>query len=375
MHSVLEGVLKNFFKFWFESTISCNYSLKKYMQEIDNRLLNIKPPKFIPSTPRSIYSYKLWRAHEYLSFILYYSLPVFIKIMTTEYYDNLAKLVIFLEILLSPKIDLQQLKKSEVLIFNFVEELETLYPHSIMLSGVHELLHLVDCTLDFGPLNGINLFQFEEINRKLVRFIHGFDLIGEELIKLYSTAQHLITFSNKISNSNLKQFISKRLGFKSSNKKKSSHSNSVGQLICIGNSVISSNEKYLLVINEFLSLELESLKIFKKITSNGVVYTSNFHSTKRCDSYFVSKTSKKIGLIECFFVNSGICYVIAKKIIFISNPFYFCSCPELKSKSAIFYLSGDLFVEDVKNISKVVCSDTGDSNIIVSLFNSSHLFS
>jgi hypothetical protein len=47
-----------------------------------------------------------------------------------------------------------------------------------MLSGTHELLHLVDCTTAFGPLNLINLFQFEELNRILVSFLHGFDLIG-----------------------------------------------------------------------------------------------------------------------------------------------------------------------------------------------------
>jgi hypothetical protein len=60
-----------------------------------------------------------------------------------------------------------------------------------MLSGMHELLHLVDCTLDFGPLNSISLFTFEELNRKGVRLIKGKDLIGEEFIKLLSTAQCL----------------------------------------------------------------------------------------------------------------------------------------------------------------------------------------
>jgi hypothetical protein len=50
-----------------------------------------------------------------------------------------------------------------------------------MLSGVHELLHLVECTITFGPLNSFSLFPFEELNRKLLRFLHGYDLIGEEL--------------------------------------------------------------------------------------------------------------------------------------------------------------------------------------------------
>jgi hypothetical protein len=78
-----------------------------------------------------------------------------------------------------------------------------LYPKSIMLSGVHEMLHLVDCTITFGPLNSINCFPFEELNRKIMSFTHGHDLIGEELYKIYSTLRILLkyVYSGKIKNS------------------------------------------------------------------------------------------------------------------------------------------------------------------------------
>ena len=70
-----------------------------------------------------------------------------------------------MEILLSPSISLDDLSKAELIIFDFVKEVSKLYPATILLSGLHELLHLVDYTLDFGPLNCTNCFQFEEINR------------------------------------------------------------------------------------------------------------------------------------------------------------------------------------------------------------------
>ena len=95
--------------------------------------------------------------------------------MSHDCYENLKKLVIFLEVLLSPAIDLDNLKKVDNLIQDFVSELNELYDEKIMLSGTHESLHLVDCTIAFGPLNLINLFQFEELNRILVSFLHGFD--------------------------------------------------------------------------------------------------------------------------------------------------------------------------------------------------------
>ncbi len=63
MHSVLEGVIKRFFKAWFEDTVEktiedeYNYSLKPYITLISNRLLKIKPPSFIPVCLRSIMEY------------------------------------------------------------------------------------------------------------------------------------------------------------------------------------------------------------------------------------------------------------------------------------------------------------------------------
>ena len=81
-----------------------------------------------------------------------------------------------------------ELEVAQGIIKEFLKELENLYDSKIMVSGVHELIHLVDCTKEFGPLNITNCFQFEELNRKFMRFVHGKDLIGEEFIKTFSTA-------------------------------------------------------------------------------------------------------------------------------------------------------------------------------------------
>jgi K+-sensing histidine kinase KdpD len=91
---------------WFDqvnSRMEC--SLRQQMQQIDKRIINIKPPKYVPTAPRSIYTWKQWRAHEYLSFILFYSLPIFIDMMyETSHLEHLIKLVIFMEIILSREI-------------------------------------------------------------------------------------------------------------------------------------------------------------------------------------------------------------------------------------------------------------------------------
>lgn len=67
MHSILEGVVKNFFKFWFstEYKASEEFSLRTFILEIDRKLLLIRPPSFVPCAPRSIETWKQWRAHEF----------------------------------------------------------------------------------------------------------------------------------------------------------------------------------------------------------------------------------------------------------------------------------------------------------------------
>ena len=59
---------------------------------------------------------------------------------------------------------------------------------------MHELLHIVDCTISFGPMNYTNCFQYEEINRKEVNLINSFDLVGVEFLLNFSILQTLQTF-------------------------------------------------------------------------------------------------------------------------------------------------------------------------------------
>lgn len=90
-----------------------------------------------------------------------------------------------------------------------------------MNSGVHELVHLVKCTESFGPSNTTSCFVFEELNRKVLNFIKGKNLIGEEFIKVFSVAQSLYSNLNifDTSNKNIASFIDNNSQLKTSNRK------------------------------------------------------------------------------------------------------------------------------------------------------------
>lgn len=223
MHSCLYGVIGTLFELWFSPEYSNeNFSLYKYRDEIDKKLINIKPNKSIPYAPRSISQYKLWRAHEYLSFILYFALYVFYGIMDVDYYENFMLLAVSIEILLSKQISKSDLVVVKNHLISFVSQLENLYPPHKMVSGMHEILHLVHCTLDFGPLNCLSCFQFEELNRLMKAMIRGKFLIGEEFIRLFGLLQSLDSYikTNEIESCPLREFIFKHSYIRSSNKKK-----------------------------------------------------------------------------------------------------------------------------------------------------------
>ena len=59
--------------------------------------------------------------------------------MTHDRYENLKKLIIFLETILSQKINVEQLKKVEKFVIDFVIELESLFTKSIMLKKTLKL--------------------------------------------------------------------------------------------------------------------------------------------------------------------------------------------------------------------------------------------
>jgi hypothetical protein len=144
--------------------------------------------------------------------------------MESDQLEHLIKLVIFMEIILSREIKLEDLDFAHKIIEAFVEDYSKLYTISSMLSGVHELLHLLECTKNFGPLNNINCFPFEELNRKVIGTIHGRSLIGEEFIKLFSLMQSQSnTVTSFAKQSKLVNFIKKEMVFKTSNRKKTNY--------------------------------------------------------------------------------------------------------------------------------------------------------
>jgi hypothetical protein len=297
--------------------------------------------------------------------------------MAYERYRNLTKLVISLEILLSPSISKSQLKLAQKILEEFVSELEELYSPAIMLSGVHELLHLVNCTFYLGPLNLINGFEFEELNRKIVSFIHSYDLCGEEFIKIFSTAQVLSCYKQLLqhflpsNNKNIINYLQENC-FKTSNAKRLKYYDdeikiNKQHMTLLDNEILKSCQSKFL--NETITYLVSDIVCYR-----GVRYTNLSTQVKRCD-FCVETKNGQLGLIKTFLFYENVCYVVAKKVQKLYCPFFSdVSNLRIKSKLVIVHETDEIIIEKIKHVKKVSFIKLNDSLCFVSGFSTSHLF-
>lgn len=325
MHSIFHGVVKELFHYWFDLR-GGDFSLKDQMETINERLLSITPPQFLQTAPRPLSEWKNYRAHEFLHFILFYSLSVFCGIMDIDYLNHLKSLVIALEVLSTTIIRRTDLFIVEKLLFKFVSEITTLYDKKILNSGFHELLHFSDLTLSFGPLNITSLFQYEEMNRKILTLIHGKNLIGEEFIKVFTISQNLTRFTLFFQDNNpeskTREFILKYCQLRSSNRKVISNSG----VRRVGKSKEKCNDEDLLeLVSEFDGQTYETLDVYFKLIYNNRVFTAfkDEYSTKRFGNFCIyDKMSKKCGMIAKFLSNDNDYYVLCQQFVELHNPFF-----------------------------------------------------
>lgn len=370
MHTAFLGVVKTLFEYWFEGPNS-KYSLKSKMEEINRNLLNIKPPSFVPASPRSIFDWRNWRSHEFMYFILFYSLIVFFNIMPVRLYEHLKALVISFEFLFSKNITREELIDVDFLLHKFVKNLPVIYDESILKSGFHELIHFSDSTKDFGPLNITSSYQFEEINRKISRSIKGQHLVGDEFLKIFLISQSLAHFTSLYSHkreNELFDFICTNAIIKTSNRKSIKN-----------NSVRYSNIKFIRdkllskLILDYDNNQLCELKITEKIFFSNVCYSVQKKHGDFSDCFI--KIKDKLGIIKYIILDENKVYFICQSFSNSSRPFSDKEKPFFKSKIFIADFQDELFVtKDIKHIQKLFYTYRSDTSIYFSILKTNHLF-
>lgn len=141
---------------WFDKTHrNEHFSISTKAKEVDERLLNIKPPKFLTSFPRSLTEVSHFKAAELKNFLLYYSLPCLFGILPMDQFNHFLLLVYAIYIIyifLQQNITAKDILQCRKFLLEFVINVPVMYGERYMTSNVHLLPHLADKVEDLGPL-------------------------------------------------------------------------------------------------------------------------------------------------------------------------------------------------------------------------------
>ena len=153
MHCTYEGVQKRLMNLWFESSSRAEpYYLGQYITEIDKILMQQHPPHEFARSPRSIARHlKFWKASEFKTWLLFYSLPLLLDYLPSLYLHHYALLA-----LLQESIDLSLLNAAEIMLNDFITLYPELYGEFNCTANLHMLLDLSKYT-SCGALFGHNL--------------------------------------------------------------------------------------------------------------------------------------------------------------------------------------------------------------------------
>ena len=193
MHCVLLGLTKMLLKLWFDSENSQElWYCGSQVKNADLKLLQIKPPATITRVPWSIQQHRhYWKAAEYRAWLLFYSIPVMLNILPTEYLAHHMLLVESVFILLQTSISPTMITKAEMMIKHYCFKMQAYYSMRCMTANLHHLLHLPQIVLQHGPLHTYSCFPFESTNGRLLSLIKGTQYVDRQIIEAVGITQKL----------------------------------------------------------------------------------------------------------------------------------------------------------------------------------------
>ncbi|XP_011696440.1 PREDICTED: uncharacterized protein LOC105455077 isoform X2 [Wasmannia auropunctata] len=192
MHSVAEGVIKQFVIAWFDPrNRDKDWCLTKHKSCFDKRLLSMKPTHEITRTPRSITQRKLWKASEYKNFALYYSIVCLEGLMPKKYVKHWLLFVYSMHVFLSMRMRSNEFIMATLTLRKFVFDIEKLYDKTFMNYNVHMMLHIPEAVKKFGVLWAWSTFPFENFNHTIQSLFKGTQCIPEQICKFYSRIRYI----------------------------------------------------------------------------------------------------------------------------------------------------------------------------------------
>ena len=125
-----------------------------------------------------------------------------------------------------------------------------------------------------------------------MRYSHGSEQIGKELIRMFYAAKNFSSFSRNMFQHKVSEFIQKTIAFLSSNKKKIDPDTKSYKIEQTNDSI------YIKTFEDYIKKPISQLNICQKVVHNGIKYRSTELNDQRCDASFFTNKNQH-GLTFC----------------------------------------------------------------------------
>lgn len=174
MHSVVLGMCRQLMSLWLDP-VHCKktWYVGQHISRMDSRLRRLKPPLEITRAPRSLQCRDTWKASEWRAFLLFYAVSVLPGILHPTFLEHYFYLAFSVHILLQESISQHELQMAHESLVRFVKDMEVLYGKENVSFNCHQLIHLTESVLNWGPLWATSAFSFERNNGNLRCLLKG----------------------------------------------------------------------------------------------------------------------------------------------------------------------------------------------------------
>lgn len=168
MHNILLGVMKLLLDFWMGSHRLCKNSryfesmTPKNRNDLDRRLLALKPCAYITRKPRSIQERSFFKAIEYRNLLLYYLKFGLRGLLEDKYINHFELLSAATYILLKSTLNESEIDEAGEKLKVFADQFEILYGSEAVTMNIHLLRHYASAIKQNGPIWCHAMFGFEK---------------------------------------------------------------------------------------------------------------------------------------------------------------------------------------------------------------------
>ncbi|XP_062599958.1 uncharacterized protein LOC134261548 [Saccostrea cucullata] len=198
LHNVCQGVTRQFTSLWLDTHNKGKpFYIGRQWEELDRKLLKLKPPFEITRRPRSLSTRRFWKASEWRAFLIFYSLIILRGTLPQQYVNHFFLLVFAIYTLLQSSVTLNEVDCAERALRKFVHQVGELYGTEHMSFNVHQLLHVAQSVRNWGPIWGTSTFPFEGNGGHLLTMFKGTQHVSTQICKsliLFQEAKRLSLF-------------------------------------------------------------------------------------------------------------------------------------------------------------------------------------